>query len=272
MCKLTLRIILLALLFICFIFSISAFADSWQNERIRNRTGGTANDLEKWLQGDVLISQWLSTHFSSFSYLYNAPGNYTKLTWSNGTVPNGTWCGACVKTNQRRIRHKYLPRWSYAKSDSVAGPALSHEFFEYDPPSKGMVSLSVSNNAEDGGPMTIQIIQTTVVDDIIPMQKLVYDSLGSVNWERTWTNVALPLQGLFNCDMYNISAGKAVIYRAKVYLNSDPSNVVEYVGQFQAAESAIPTLTQWGLIILVALLVTSAVFIMLKKRKATMPV
>jgi hypothetical protein len=264
MYKITSKAILITLILSCFVFSNFVFAVSWQNERIRNRTGGTANNLEKWLQGEVAISEWFSTHFTSFSYVYNTPGNYTKLTWTDGTVPNGTWCGACIKTDQKKIKHKYLPRWSYAKTDSVAGPALSQEFAEQ---GKGLLGLVISNTAEDGGTITIDTIQVGIVTNPLPIYKLFYDSLGSVSWLNTNTNYPLALNGSLIFAGYYAPSGQALIYRAKVHLNTAPSNVVEYAGQY-IAEKNIPTLTEWSIIILVVLLMASALFILLKRRNA----
>jgi hypothetical protein len=51
----------------------------------------------------------------------------------------------------------------------------------------------------------------------------------------------------------------------------DSSIVVFLGGHCRAGYCQVPSLTQWGLIILVALLIGSAVFIMLRRRKAVVP-
>lgn len=57
-----------------------------------------------------------------------------------------------------------------------------------------------------------------------------------------------------------------------IYQTQDFSGTqLDLVWVAQVRISEIPTFTQWGLIILVALLVASAVFVMLRRRKAAMP-
>jgi hypothetical protein len=264
--------ICLAVLGIYFVFSPSVFADSWQNEYIHNGTGQTATNLEKWLDGNVLVSDHLGRAcFSDFSYGYDATHNWTKCRWYNGSVPDSTHCCACLKTDKDKIKHRYLPRWSFAKSDSIiAGPALSHQFVEF--PKAGKIDVVLANTAADGGAITISTIKVGVVKPPLRISQLDPDSLASVNWIITEGPDTIPLDTAaidppLRFEVPNPPKGSAVVYWASdVYLNSAPSNVVQYVGQY-AEQRQTPTLTQWGVIILVALLIGSTVFIMLRRRK-----
>jgi len=220
----------------------TAIADTWQNEYLHNGTGVTATNLEKWLEGDVKISGWLSSKFSSFSYAYNLTGNYTKLKWSTGTVADSQSTTACFRTDKKKIKHKYLPRWTYSVGDSVvAGPGLSHDFLYNDLTPLSVTRFTVSNTATDGDTLTIDSIQVAKVPAAFSINRLFWDSLSSVSWDTTQTAKTLVLNDSINFggDTLATLTG-AIVYRAKLHLNSDTTNIVRYVGQYSPPSTEVP--------------------------------
>ena len=83
-------------------------------------------------------------------------------------------------------------------------------------------------------------------------------------WNKNGTDTTLNIPSL-NFTIYNIKVGDCEI---KVFDPTGAQELVECAGGYC---NTTPTLTQWGIFTLIALIVGSAVFIMLKRRKATVP-
>lgn len=240
----------------------SASADTWQNEKLTNNTALPATNLEKWLVGDVRVSNWGSFRFNSFDYTYNQTDNETVLKWHNGTVLPGQLTSACVRTDKNEIKHKYKPRWTYDAADSVvAGPALSHDFVAQ---GGDIHRLEIGNTTVDGGPLTIQTIQVGSVSTPVTIGQLFFDSLEFVIWTYTDNNVSLATDDSISFTGLSLPSGGAIVYRALVYDDADPTNVVEYTGQY--TPTRVPSTTPIGLLVLLALVLLSAVYVMYKKR------
>lgn len=208
---------------------------TWQNEYLHNGTGQDANDLEKWIVGDVRVSNWLSWLFKSFSYTYDATQNVTKLRWSNGIVKHCQKTTACFRTDKFKVTHKYLPRWSYnAVAGPIAGGALSHDFMLIGP---GAVNMIISNNPIDGGPVTIGTIQVAPTDYAFTLETLTWDNMNSIPWSVTLNDIHLNMEGSMALPVINMPpTAVGIVYRATIWLDSDPSNIVEYTGQFVPTE------------------------------------
>ncbi len=236
-------------------------------EMLHNGTGDTATNLEKWLEGDVKIVDWYrGSVFQSFSYSYDATEDVTKLKWSNGTVADSQWTWACFKTNKPgQVVQKYLPRWTYASGDSViAGPGLSPGFYHITP-NNGI--LVIGNTPQDGGPITIQTIDVGDVPAPLSFAQLDYDSLSSVDWDVSLTDQHVPLYDslVFNLDL---PSEGSIVFRARVILDDDPSNVVTYSGQYYVkSTSQIPSLTEWGMIIFCVLLFGWMAWVVVRRRR-----
>ena len=83
-------------------------------------------------------------------------------------------------------------------------------------------------------------------------------------WNKNGTVTTHNIPAL-SFDIHTIALGDCEI---KVF---DPAGTQELVECAGAYCNTTPTLTQWGIFILIALMVGSAVFIMLKRRNATVP-
>jgi hypothetical protein len=219
--------------------STNVLADTWQNEFLHNGTGQTANDLEKYINGNVLVSSWCSALFHSFSYIYLPGQNMTKLRWYNGNVANCQWTNACFRTDKRTITHRYLPRWSFnGIPGPIAGAALSVDF---QVPAPGLINMTLANTPIDGGPVTIGIIQVGPTNTVYPIEALKWGNLNTTLWCDTRTNVPLCTTGSLLLPALPIPpTAVGIVYRARIWLDADPTNIVEYVGQFTTDTAPAP--------------------------------
>lgn len=263
MFRFTLRVLSVVLFCTCFMYCPDAAADTWQNEVVVNKTLETQNDLHKFLAGRVRVSRWLSSHFTAFGYSYSSGDDITTLTWSSGVVGPGQPVGVCARTDRTQITHRYLPQWTQDGAPfGAAGAALSHEFVE----NNDTVDLVIGNTATDGGPVTIQTIQVAAVSTIYSIDGLVYDNLDGVTWDETRTDVALALDGSEVFSDYTVPEDGAIVYRATVSLDSDPTNIVKYVGQY--IPTVIPAVSEWGLVVMLLLVVAAGTIVIRRRRAA----
>ncbi len=213
------------------------------NVHEHNGTGRVANDLEVFLDGNALISNWWGGPFQSFSYGYDSSTNTTTLRWYNGTVNNCQYADTClsIENSAGNITNKYLPRWSY---DGVAGPivgaALSHDFKLTAP---DLADVTFANTPKDGGPETIGIIQVGTTNTVYTLPELLWtnEALNKIPWIVQKTNIPLKLGQSITFPSIPVNAqAKNIIYRAKIWLDSDPKNIIEYVGQFVPISTETP--------------------------------
>jgi hypothetical protein len=147
----------------------------------------------------------------------------------------------CLWLNTRRIVEKYVRKWSY---DGVpyasAGAAMSPGFQEIQP---GYVGLNLANTALDGGPMTIGIIQAGPAKKVYSLPELVWRNPAldqEIPWVVTLTDIHLQVGQSITLPAIAMPAGSvSIVYRAKIWLDSDPTNVVEYVGQYVPAQDIV---------------------------------
>jgi hypothetical protein len=248
--------------------SAKCFADTWQNEYLQNRTGKTATNLEKWFVGDVRVSKWLSQRFEDFDHGYDATNNETKLKWFSGTVADGQWTTACVKTDKNTVTHKYLPRWTFDEGDMIiAGPALSYVFVQQG----RSVTLTLSNTAMDAEPIVIESIEVGPVPTLYPIEDLIFERLNDVKWTLRRDNLSLQLDGSQTITLpdLDLPSSAGIVYRAKVHMDGDPENVVHYMGQYQCVPAGpiVPTVGQWGLIIMATLIVGAGSLVIVRRRR-----
>ncbi|GEM_PF-1949142 len=250
------------------LLSANAWADLDIQEKVYNHTGKTATNLEKWLEGDVLITDWYQGYgqkFSTFDYGYSPSENYTKLKWSNGTVADGDWTWACVNTNKGWVRQICLPRWTFPADDSLgAGPGLSPGFRHT---SAQAGYFAIGNYAIDGGPITFLSVDVGHFATRLSFEQLDYDSLSSAIWDYSLTDQHLALSDSLLFADLTIPTGGSIVWRTRVILDSDPSNVVTYSGQYCPSDQ-IPTLSEWGMIIFVVLLAGWMAFVVVRRWRA----
>ncbi len=225
--------IALAAALLIFLGSVTpnVLADSLQNNYLTNGTGKTATDLEMWLVGEVLLSDVFQSPFRDLSYSYDSSENITKIRWYNGSVANGQQANVCFWTNTPGITHRYIPRWSFdAAPGIVIGPVVSHNF---ETATTGAVNVNFSNTLKDGGPITIGVIQVGPTDTIYPLEKLTWANLETIKWTVTKNFIPLFVGGSVTFNSIPLTSKKGgIVYRARLWLDSDPKNVVECIGEF----------------------------------------
>lgn len=186
--------------------------------------------MEKWIEGDILIPFWWSSKFNNFDYIYDAVNKVTKLRWSNGTVKTCEYVYVVFVARGKKIRHKYIPRWSFDGNPyGIAGAALSHDFDILN----NQVTMSIENAPIDGGPATVGIIQVGPSETVFAPEDLNWDNLNHIPWSVTMNDIPLDMGQSMMLPTFPVPpTSKAIVYRATIWLDSDPTNVVEYTGQF----------------------------------------
>lgn len=209
-----------------------------------NGTGRAANDLEVCFNGKVLATDWYGGGiFKNFSLGYDSATNISTMRWYNGTVAPCEWVYTCMffpNTLRGNITYTYLPTWSY---DGVIGPivgaALSQDVVEVKP---GLLQVTFSNTPKDGGPETIGSLQIGVSNTIYNLPELAWtnEAINKIPWIVQKNNIPLKLgqQMSFSIPISSNTAG--IIYRAKIWLDSDPKNVIGYIGQIVPKTTVTP--------------------------------
>ena len=263
----------LGICFIALALMVGAFGQlaqaAYQEQDWRhNGTGRTANNLEKFLDGDYLVSRWYQgggQRFSNFDYIYDATTGVTTLKWSGGTVPDSTSTWACFSTNQNSIKHKYIPRWTFEDTTiGHAGPGLSGEFAEVSP---GTFRWALTNDAVDGYDVTLAEFSVAIVPDPLSFADLRYDEMAGLEWLPGYpTHLGLSMGDSLVFDVPGVPEGGAVVCRAEVYYDFDPSEVVYYSAQIHI--SPVPTLTERGMIIFCVLLFGWMAWMVVRRKRS----
>jgi hypothetical protein len=216
----------------------TALGDWWQNDWRHNNSGKMANDLEKFVDGNILVSSWYSSIFHNFGYTYDSGQNMTTVRWSTGNWAPCQWGWACYKCNKQYVTYRYLPRWSWdGVPGPIAGPILSGNL-QF---TTGVANLSLSNTAIDGGPVTIGIIQVGPSNTVYPLEGLTWNNLNTIPWATTWNNIHLMRGGILTLPTVPMLTGAVgVVYRAQIWLDSDPTNIVQSVVQITPSQTPLP--------------------------------
>jgi hypothetical protein len=80
---------------------------------------------------------------------------------------------------------------------------------------------------------TIAIIQVGPTNTILPLEALTWDNMNNIPWSVTMNNIHLNVGNnttFASIPMFPPAVG--IVYRARVFLDADPTNIVEYTGQF----------------------------------------
>jgi hypothetical protein len=215
--------------------SVSVFADTQVNVlHAHNGTGRTVNDVEVYLNGNIIVSGWLSTGqkspFKDFSYVYDPKENMTILRWYNGKVAHCERADYCIMIHSNFYGHKYLPRWSIdGVSGEIASPALSYQFKLAE---AKLANMTIANTPTDGMAETIGILQIGPAEQIYTLKELTWDNLEKIKWSTTIKELPLKVGSKAAFSSAMPSAVYGLVFRAKIWIDKDPDNVVEYVGQY----------------------------------------
>lgn len=229
--------VLLILMGLIFLFgSAAVLADTQVNVlHAHNGTGKTVNDVEVFLEGKITVTGWRSTGqkspFKDFSYVYDSKENMTILRWYNGSVAHCERADYCITINSDFYGHKYLPRWSIDGIPSeIASPALSYKF---ELAAANLANMTIANTPVDGMVETIGILQIGPAEAVYSLKELTWENLEKIKWSNTIKELPLKVGGSATFSSVPMpSTAYGLVFRAKIWLDKAPDNVVEYVGQY----------------------------------------
>ena len=221
----------------------------------------TATNLEAWLKGNYRVTDTLMGSFGNFSYGYDVGNDETKLVWYNGSVPPGETARACASFN-KEVRSSRDIRWTYESHDSVvAAPGLS---FWTIPVNDSTYSLVLGYFGESPSGIVLDEIRVATVSSGFSLEQLNYDSLFGVTWIVQNLSVPISQGDSVMFQQLHMPGGGAIVFDALVSSAGSPFVTAHFTGQF--LETGVPSLSTWGLIVLLVLLLASGATIVYRKR------
>jgi len=274
------------LIFVLLIACSPAFA--WQvNEHYTNNTGQTAHDLTKILMGDIYCTDtMLNQPFADFTRL--GFGAFTFFHWYTGTVAPGEQGHACFSTSSPVVP-PCAAYWTDAAGNFIgpAGPVMVPSVgFN---PNTGEALFKIGNEWQqwtgtgyppqpgDGlGPYVGDVLVSSAyyaLDSVQhPIEDLDSATLANLGW-----------QPLGELEGRNIPGGDAVEQPVQFNpVDITPKTQVLFmffvegggqeaynVIQRSAYRERVPSMTNYGLGVIVLLLILSTIFVYYRRRKAT---
>jgi len=258
---------------------------AWQvNQHYTNNTGQTAYDLTKILGGHVTCTDtMLNLPFTQFETAYRGP--FTFFHWSGGSVPPGQQGHACFSTNTPTVP-PFVALWTDAGGNfiGVAGP-VAYPRLEYfgGPPS--VVKIQIGNEwhswtgskypPQTGDTLGAYVGTFTIGDAKIAIDTVTrsleeLDSTLLMEPGLTWIDVPA-LEGAVapgDIDSVSMPIGRrgpgTNVY---LFFTMTGGGKQSYDVIIYNIPDPVPALTNWGLIILISLLLLSAVYILFRRRR-----
>lgn len=120
--------------------------------------------------------------------------------------------------------------------------------------------LTFANLGEAAELLVVETIDIGPSEAIRPLEDLTWDGVEDVVWEQSGPDIWLGPDDTYPFNNLTMPADGAIVYRVRMYYDSDPANVVEYVGQYTlTAPFPIPASSSWGLIVMTLLGLTAGV-------------
>lgn len=176
-----------------------------------------------------ILDYWHKQPFDSLSYSYNPATNITTVIFSNGTVENCSGVHSCIIADQPIIEVSQRT-WTFNGNPIAPVGATLGSDMQFGGP--GLVNITINNQAEDGGLITVTGLQYGPSNIVYSLGDLM-PGLSGV----TWSNI-VPDFNLNIGDTNNITAipmpptAVSMVYQFTAYLDSDPANTVQYIGEF----------------------------------------
>ncbi len=261
----------------------SAFA--WQvNQHYTNNTGQTAYDLTKILLGNITCTDtMLNQPFADFTR--TGFRVYSVFHWYNGTVAPGEKAHCCFSTNAP-VAPPYVALWTDASGSFIglAGPVaipyisynqvtneiqfqLENQWHQWTgsgyPPETG------NGLGDYVGPITMIDVQYAI--DVTDRELEELDSTMLEAGELTWLpipDLTGPLNGgeiisaLVGSEPIELGTNIVLYYQMEGPGGEQAYDVVSY-----KYGTKVPSLTGWGIIILVSLLILSTLIIVMRRRR-----
>lgn len=194
----------------------------------------------------------------------------TILKWTNpllpdgseGPVPHCTWVHVGYKMDApANILRSY---WTNADGDLLIDVNQVSQFPETSP--DGSVTLTVANTLVTGNPVTFTIEGFSILDEPIPLAELnsdngVFDNANLTPPPGGATEVVLGPGESWSMTVPDVPDDKVFVYVKK-------SKDFNDYGQLDPAP-VLPTMSQWGLIVMVALLAGAGVIMIARRQHRT---
>jgi hypothetical protein len=261
-------------------------ARAWdQNQHYRNNTGETAHGLTKVLAGNnAFINVQLNQPFPSFQQAQF--GGYTLGHWYGDSVAAGDEGHACFSLASTPVP-AFASFWTNDTGGitGYAGPIMTVNL-HYDC-NTGIALLGITNEwhqwngteyppqRSDGlggyvGTVTLSDVYYAVVDSAYTdLSHLDSNLIGALAWETVGIGDPPPVEpGETYTDtlhMYPRGSADALILRFNAFGDGQESF---YVVQTLCEGRPVPSLTNWGLAVLVVLLIISAATVLYRRRHA----
>lgn len=266
---------------VCVLAAGSTNALAWTvQQRYHNGTGQTAHDLTKILEGWWTITDAIHDKFASHGvhHHYHNGQWYTVIHWYDGSVEHCQWTWACFDTSNNQQPKVVEVLWTDLDSDFIgpAGPAVGvgvdwvagntvvtvgHDWASWTgddyPPEPG------DGPGTPHGPITVSNVYYALTDVERPMAQL--DEALYTDPSITW----VPLSGFGltygQANPINLGAlpsDRVLLFRCEAAGEGATS---QEIIQFRLA--VIPTVSEWGLIVLVLLMLTAGTILFAKRRR-----
>jgi hypothetical protein len=255
-----------------------------EQEKYRNNTGVTAYDLAKIIKGHHKIIYAIHHKFSKHRVFYLGSW-FTIIKWYDGSVNNGDWTWACFRTAGYKPIRVLAAFWTDSNQHIIgrAGPAIGkrpryavngnivldlyHDWSNWTgeafPPEEDDTAGAPL------GQIDVNNVRYAVTNTLRPLEDL-NDALLDPNLTPlTWmplSNCTLNYGGSASYDL-GLRAPEAVILFAfdAAGEGQTSSEIIQF--QPQEATPIIPTVSEWGLIIMAALLVTAGAVVIVRRRQ-----
>jgi len=268
---------------VCVLAASSTPALAWTvQQRYHNGTGQTAYDLTKILKGYWNITAAIHDQFAAHSvyhYYYNGQW-YTIIHWYDGTVAHcqSTW--ACFSTSNHKRPKVLCVLWTdqngYFIGPASAVPAIGigvdisggstivtvgHDWANWTgdnyPPDSGdtegtaLGTITVSN---------VYYAVTNVERPMVDLDEALYTDPG-ITWVPL-TGFSLDYGQTNAIDLGALNPQDVLLFRCAASAGGETSEEI-----IQVALPTIPTVSEWGLIILTLLLLTAGTIVFARRRR-----
>jgi len=253
-------------------------------EKVTNNTGGPTHDLTKIVVGAGVVTNAITNQLGTPSITNHTPvagGTTTTIIhWPGGTpVPDGGWVWGCFNATGAPVMGSAF--WTDATSNIIGLAAIEVTVTE-ERDEEGSVRVVIEHTwrdwtgtrfpplPEDGlgdslGPITGTDVYFAVTTVERPLEELNEDRYDDpdITWERL---ADFQLNSGGDTASYNLGRPSSRDFVLLRFVASGEGIQTETIHQFQPSPD-IPTVSQWGLIVMAALLVSAGAIVIVRRKR-----
>ncbi|KPL02689.1 MAG: hypothetical protein AMJ73_08405 [candidate division Zixibacteria bacterium SM1_73] len=244
-------------------------------QEYHNNTGQTATDLRKVLDREVTITAAIHDKFAQHEWWHE--DGKTIIRWYDGAVEHCEWTWACFDfqgADQVEVEEVYWTQGGSPYDDAGSSIGGGASFGTGSSAGYADVTIVARNSLNSQFSDTATIYATNVYWAVV-LHRYDLNELNQslfVDPSITWNplpDFQLAYEESENIPLGDVRSNTYILFRFHAEQAEGALPVTE-IWQIQVPPQG-PTLTQWGLLILVILIVSSGVFIMGRRRKAAVP-